>query len=203
MCIGYFSFYSCSGKFNQITFKDFNSIVDQSISFALENKCFNYSEYEAKNENKVFGLVVLPEDSIKYDTSLKFTNFDLSEFIADSKTENFSKDTFNFKTPGNHIVYPVFLIEVENDFVKYHRRFSKYHFITSNYSFIKTFLIRNPRVNYLKNNNLVLVEIDRIFESISERIFILISTDKSFKIKQIQCLERIKPYIPPPPENYR
>ena len=67
-------------------------------------------------------------------------------------------------------------------------------------SFIKTLIVRNPRIKRNVKTNEVLIEIARFFEYIIDRTFLLITTDKSFNILKIECLEQVKPYIPPPPK---
>jgi hypothetical protein len=192
--------FSCTKSTDHLKFKEFNFIVQKSILFALDNGCFNLLKFQNKNRKKVFGFILTPCDTIELDTTLRFIDFDNKGFFKKSNAINFGRDTFKIDMLGEHLIYPAFENELF-DFSEYHRKFGDFESSNSEYDFINTLIVTSPRVKIGINSNLILMEIDRVFEYVIDRTFLLITTDKSFNVLKIECLEKVKPYIPPPPKD--
>ncbi len=193
---------SCAQKEESLSFEQFNKIVNESLIYSIENDCYNFLPNEMTYKTKIMGLVRTPLDSIRLDSTIKFTNFDLKRFITNSKNLIFLNDTFSMAMNENYKFYNTDLKEL-SDFGKYHSRFKENDLDKQKISFIKTFLISNPRLKKQDNTNQILVNFIRVFEyfeTVCDRTYLLITTDKSFNIHKIECLEKVKPYIPPPPK---
>lgn len=190
---------SCSQNDKAIEFKDFNKLVYESIVYAIDNDCFNFLAHEKVNTTKAFGLVLLPKDTVFYGSVIEFENFDIEDFISKSANINFSSDTLKPYDNLIHKVYPTFY-ESLNDFAKYHEKFKSYQLSKTRYDFIKTIIVRNPRIEYGILTNTILIELDRFFEYVIDRQFILLKTDKLFNIKTIECIDQKNEIIPQPPD---
>ncbi|HMT54953.1 MAG TPA: hypothetical protein PLC27_11725 [Saprospiraceae bacterium] len=189
--------FSCKKNENAPDFLKFNNIINDGIIFSLENNCYKFSEYENKYKNKVLGLVVNTFDSYRIDSTINFVSFNINSFIKSSQLINFSKDSLSVSLNSNYKVFPTHFKELRQ-FIEYHSQFKEMELEQAKTSFIKTLIVRNPRIKSNVKTNEVLVEIDRFFEYIIDRTFLLITTDKSFNILKIECLDQVKPYIPPP-----
>jgi len=195
-------FTSCAKKEESLSFEQFNKIVSESLIYSIENDCYNFLPNEMTYKTKIMGLVRTPLDSIRLDSTIKFTNFDLKMFITNSKNLIFLNDTFSMAMNENYKFCNTDLKEL-SDFGKYHSRFKENDLDKQKISFIKTFLICNPRFKKQGNTNQILVNIIRVFEyfeTVCDRTYLLITTDKSFNILNIECLKQVKPYIPFPPK---
>lgn len=197
--IAIFLLFSCKKNEDVPNFIQFNNIVNDGILYSLENNCYKFSEYENKYKIKVLGLVVNTFDSYRTDSTINFVSFNINSFIKSSQLINFSKDSLSVSLNSNYKVFPTHFKELRQ-FIEYHSQFKEMELEQAETSFIKTLVVRNPRIKMNVKTNEVLVEIDRFFEYIIDRTFLLITTDKSFNILKIKCLEQVKPHIPPPPK---
>lgn len=190
---------SCGYKNENINFKQVNKIINESIIFSLDNSCFEFSKIEKLNKKKGFSFVVNPIDSIKLDTIMQFESFDFKGFVKKSVSKDFSEKTFNLTLNNNYKSFNVNYndILIYSDFLI---KYNKFNLTNSEYSYIESIIVKNPRIKYSNKSNEILVELDRFLEYIIDRTFLLITTDKSFNILKIECLEQVKPYIPPPPK---
>ncbi len=189
------NFVSCQTQNEKLDFKQFNDIVSQSINHSLNNQCYKFSYFESNMKMKVLGIVVNPIDSVRIDTAINFVNFDIIEFFKSSQSTSFKNDTLYIKLDNIYRVYPAFYDEID-DFIMYHSKFNEFELGTTKFSFVKTLLVKNPRVKYLAKTNQVLIEIDRYFEYVIDKTFLLVTTDKSFKVLNIECIEKVKPIVP-------
>lgn len=204
LLVYFLGFSSCVHHDEKLKFKQFNNIVNESIKYSLDSNCFDYSKYEASKKKKVFGLVVNPMDSIKLDTNIRFVNFNIKKFFENSENANFSNDTLEISIQSEHKVYLAYLREFI-DFSEYHRQFNEKDLYDEGFTFIKTILVINPRIKYDLSSNQILLELDRdfeYFENVNDRTYLLITTDKEFNIKRIDCLEKKFPIMPMAPWEF-
>ncbi|MEZ4909690.1 MAG: hypothetical protein R2774_02395 [Saprospiraceae bacterium] len=192
--------FSCKKNEDAPNFMQFNNIVNDGILYSLENNCYKLHKFENKYRNKVLGLVVNTFDSTRIDSTINFVSFNLKSFMKSSQLIKFSKDSLSVSLDSNYKVFPTHFKELRQ-FIEYHSQFKEMELEQAKTSFIKTLIVRNPRVKRNAKTNEVLVEIDRFFEYIIDRTFLLVTTDKSFNVLKIECLEQVKPYIPPPPNH--
>lgn len=194
-----FLFLSCQNKHNNLSFNEFNNIVDKALIHIFWNDCFHLREFEKLHPNKAMEIYVDMPYHISFDSTIHFYNFEIDTFFKESKTISFPHDTLQFKTIDSHVIYPT-RFKLDRDIGVYLSQYKHYFEEGSKHDFIHSILIRKPRVLDKKNNKEILLEFDRHFEYIIDRTFILVTTDKNFKIENIRCLEQVKAEIPKPLE---
>lgn len=197
MFITLFWILSCQNKYEDLPFGEFNNIVNKGLTHILWNDCFHLRDLEKLHSHKAMEIYVdIPYD-ISIDSTIQFYDFDINSFLKEAKTITFPHDTLQFKSIDSHLIYPT-RFKLDRDIGVYLRQYNHFYEKGSNHDFIHSILIRKPKVLDKNNNKEILIEFDRHFEYIIDRIFILITTDNNFKVQNIKCLEQIKIEIPKP-----
>jgi hypothetical protein len=193
LCVNACSVHNASSdqtKINRLTF--------EALYYIVSNKCLKHDTFGDKSiqniisVSKDFVLKVSHQDSAENLDLSKFLN---KELMLTSKIDTFHLDNWSNK---NVIMSDWSDIIVGSDFQYV---LSKKIDGSQKYRSICSYVFSKPYIIELSNENQILYKVMSYYDAPIEYCYVLIKSNKDFKIKSIQChKEKIK-IIPKPPAS--
>ncbi|MFN8339138.1 MAG: hypothetical protein U0T36_08960 [Saprospiraceae bacterium] len=189
------NFLSCENNSKVFNQQILNELGYEALSYAIKDKCFNYQAFSYDTLNHYISVSQDLKNLLNESDTLR--NFNLKVFVSKSNMIDFKKINFLADTIQNKKV----IFSNWEDIIKG----IDFQFILSNkidgsnkIKSLTTYILSKPYVLTSGDKNVVLFKIGRYFEYVFDKTYLLITTDKSFKVLNIECIEEVKPVIPYP-----
>lgn len=187
------SYLSCKNEGKVFNQQILNELGYEALSYAIKDKCFDYQTFSYDTLNHYISVSQDLKNLLNESDTLR--NFNLKVFLSKSKMIEFNKINFLADTIQNKKV----IFSNWEDIIKG----IDFQFILSNkidgsnkIKSLTTYILSKPYILTSGDKNVVLFKIGRYFEYVIDKTFLLVTTDKSFKVLNIECIEKVKPIVP-------